>query len=157
MLPNIIEHSRVIGSYTVKLIDIDKSRNGQLPESMPDNLRLCLNTLLVGDNRISTAPSMTRNERSTSERKSTCPGVSTKLTEMSFQLNVVAAARTDMPRSRSTSSQSGPGRPPIHMAELRQYVRFHIIDAQSLSSCQHRHVRICQHYAVALYSHESTS
>ena len=53
-----------------------------------------------------TAPSSTRNERSTSIVKSTWPGVSMMLMRWSFQKQVVAAEVIVMPRSCSCSIQS---------------------------------------------------
>ncbi len=53
-----------------------------------------------------TAPSSTRNERSTSMVKSTCPGVSMMLRRLLFQIAVVAAEVMVMPRSCSCSIQS---------------------------------------------------
>ena len=53
-----------------------------------------------------TAPSSTRNERSTSAVKSTCPGVSMMLIRWSRQKQVVAAEVMVMPRSCSCAIQS---------------------------------------------------
>ena len=54
----------------------------------------------------STAPSSTVRHRSTSPKKSTWPGVSITWTRTPPQRSTVEADRTEMPRSRSTSSQS---------------------------------------------------
>ena len=54
----------------------------------------------------STAPSSTARLRSTSPRKSTWPGVSISWIRVSPQVSTAAAARTEMPRLRSTSIQS---------------------------------------------------
>ena len=53
-----------------------------------------------------TAPSSTRNERSTSMVKSTCPGVSMMFNRLLRQMAVVAADVIVMPRSCSCSIQS---------------------------------------------------
>ena len=54
----------------------------------------------------STAPSSTLSARSTSAAKSICPGVSMRFMRTPFHTIDVEAARTDIPRLRSTSSQS---------------------------------------------------
>ncbi|MNI42562.1 hypothetical protein D3C73_968610 [compost metagenome] len=56
--------------------------------------------------KISTAQSITRKLRSTSDRKSTCPGVSTRFTCTPRHSNDAKAARTEIPRWRSTSMES---------------------------------------------------
>ena len=56
--------------------------------------------------KTATAPSSTRRERSTSTVKSTCPGVSMMLIQLSLQLQVVAAEVMVMPRSCSWTIQS---------------------------------------------------
>ena len=56
--------------------------------------------------KTATAPSSTRSERSTSIVKSTCPGVSMRLTWCSRQAKVVAAAVIVIPRSCSWGIQS---------------------------------------------------
>ena len=53
-----------------------------------------------------TAPSSTRRDRSTSTVKSTCPGVSIRVTWWPFQFRVVAALWMVMPRSRSWTMKS---------------------------------------------------
>ena len=53
-----------------------------------------------------TAPSKTRNERSTSTVKSTCPGVSIRFNSWSFQRAYVAADVIVIPRSFSWTIQS---------------------------------------------------
>ena len=54
----------------------------------------------------STAPSSTVRLRSTSPKKSTWPGVSIRFTRTPLYSSEMEAARTEMPRRRSTSSQS---------------------------------------------------
>jgi hypothetical protein len=56
--------------------------------------------------KTATAPSRTRSERSTSTVKSTWPGVSMMLIQLSRQLQVVAAEVMVMPRSCSCTIQS---------------------------------------------------
>ena len=56
--------------------------------------------------KTATAPSSTRNERSTSTVKSTWPGVSMMLMVQSRHWHVVAAAVMVIPRSRSWTIQS---------------------------------------------------
>ncbi|MNC22203.1 hypothetical protein D3C75_701970 [compost metagenome] len=68
-------------------------------------ISLCACTPSTAD-RISTAQSITRRLRSTSDRKSTCPGVSTRFTSTPFQVKEASAARTEIPRCRSTSIES---------------------------------------------------
>jgi hypothetical protein len=58
------------------------------------------------ESNTATAPSRTRNERSTSTVKSTWPGVSMMLMRWSFHWQVVAADVMVMPRSCSCSIQS---------------------------------------------------
>ena len=52
---------------------------------------------------ISTTPSSTRSDRSTSAAKSACPGVSMRLTVRSFSCNDTTADLMVMPRARSSS------------------------------------------------------
>ncbi len=56
--------------------------------------------------KTATAPSSTRNDRSTSTVKSTWPGVSMMLMRWSFHMHVVAADVMVMPRSCSCTIQS---------------------------------------------------
>ena len=56
--------------------------------------------------KTATAPSSTRSDRSTSIVKSTWPGVSIRLIQVSFHLQVVAALVIVMPRSCSWTIQS---------------------------------------------------
>jgi hypothetical protein len=56
--------------------------------------------------KTATAPSSTRRERSTSSEKSTCPGVSIRLSRWPAQSQLTAAAKMVMPRSRSWGSKS---------------------------------------------------
>ncbi len=56
--------------------------------------------------KTATAPSSTRRDRSTSTVKSTCPGVSMMLINVSCQMQVVAAEVMVMPRSCSWTIQS---------------------------------------------------
>ena len=68
-----------------------------------------------------TAPSRTRNDRSTSTVKSTCPGVSIMLILMSFQWTVVAAEVIVIPRSFSSSMWSITA--PSPLTSLMEWVR----------------------------------
>ncbi len=66
---------------------------------------LCGSTPATASNT-ATAPSSTRSERSTSSEKSTWPGVSIRLIRWPSQVQLTAAAKMVIPRSRSCGSKS---------------------------------------------------